>query len=103
MLIYVYNLYKNFTMFNYSNYTVLTDVSYIVPKDNSSIAVFLDEPFDYVTEDSVLQLEYNVLQFTGFVALIGILTCIGILTFYKVSKPIRYQKEAYSSLQLLIQ
>tara|TARA_Y100001972_G_C7579555_1_gene290748 strand:+ start:607 stop:915 length:309 start_codon:yes stop_codon:yes gene_type:complete len=90
-------------MFNSSEYTVVTDVKYIVPKDNSSIAVFSDEPFDYVTEDNVLQFEDNVLQFTGFVALIGVLTCIGVLTFYRISRPVRYEKVTFTTEPLYIE
>ena len=97
MLIYVYDWIKNLTsLVNNTNYTYIDDedITYIVPPKNGNIILFADQPFEYITNDTNIDIkvEERLPEFLIFSGVIGVLFCLCGVLMYKASQPIKYEK-----------
>lgn len=96
MLIYVYDWIKNLTsLVNNTNYTYIDDedITYIVRPKNGNIILFADQPFEYISNTSDIEIDRED-KLSQFVLLSGII-CVLFSSFvyltYKLAKPKRYQ------------
>lgn len=96
MLIYVYNWVKNLTnIVNGTNYTYVDDedITYIVPPKNGNIILFADQPFEYISNTSDIEIDRQD-KLSQFVLLSGVIVVLFssfVYLTYKLAKPKKYQ------------